>query len=267
MSLRCLDLLTDSGMLHVRLRNPPVHLLDAALSRELNVRAETLVADATGEVVIFGIADPDFFLCHSDEREMLALPVPVPAPLPDTPPAMPGPFDRIIERLRTLPQITVVQVDGIARGAGLEFHLSLDRRFASRRSRLALPEVAAGLIPDGRDVAATAATSRLVEGPANARSCGGCGRQHDRAMAPGRSGLRGRVRRRRCRRPGAADIRLPRSGAACAQAVGRRVCARANGLPGDGRIGFPASAGVRRGTSAGGGASRPRCRGSRTATR
>lgn len=132
------------GVLHASLHNPPVQLLDAALTRELNALAKALAAADDVQVLIVDSDDPDFFLCHSDENELLALPPP-----PDPLPTEPGPFHRIMERLRTLPQITLGQVDGVARGGGLELLLALDLCHASDRSRFALPEVAVGLIPGG----------------------------------------------------------------------------------------------------------------------
>ncbi len=142
------------GVLDVRLDNPPVNLLDAKLTRELNALAKALAVDGAVKVVVFSSADPDFFLCHSDETELLALP-----PADGPAPTEIGPFHRIMERLRTLPQLTMARIDGIARGGGLEFLLALDMRFASGRSRFALPEVAVGLIPGG---GGTQRLSRLV---------------------------------------------------------------------------------------------------------
>lgn len=143
-----------SSVLHVTLGNPPVNLLDAKLTRELNGLAKALALDATVKVVVIASADPDFFLCHSDETELLALPRLEAAPTTEI-----GPFHRIMERFRLLPQITIGQVAGIARGGGLEFLLALDLRFAASRSKFALPEVAAGLIPGG---GGTQRLSRLI---------------------------------------------------------------------------------------------------------
>jgi len=147
-------------VLFVDINNPPVNLLDAKLTRELNRLAKALETDSSVKAVVFASADHDFYLCHSDETELLALPeseYPSPTEI--------GPFHRIMERLRALPQITIAKINGIARGGGLEFLLALDMRFAStERARFALPEVAVGLIPGG---GGTQRLPRLV-GPARA---------------------------------------------------------------------------------------------------
>src|SRR5262249_31724656 len=61
-----------------------------------------------------------------------------------------GPFVALMERLRRLSKPTIGAIAGIARGGGSELLLSLDMRFAARRkTRLAQPEVALGIIPGG----------------------------------------------------------------------------------------------------------------------
>jgi enoyl-CoA hydratase/carnithine racemase len=55
-----------------------------------------------------------------------------------------------MERWRTLPQVTIAQLEGRARGGGSEFALSLDLRFGARgRAILGQPEVAVGILPGG----------------------------------------------------------------------------------------------------------------------
>jgi enoyl-CoA hydratase/carnithine racemase len=61
-----------------------------------------------------------------------------------------GVFHALLERWRTLPIVTIAEIDGIARGGGSELALSLDLRFASIEGAvLAQPEVALGIIPGG----------------------------------------------------------------------------------------------------------------------
>ncbi|WP_191832514.1 MULTISPECIES: enoyl-CoA hydratase/isomerase family protein [Pseudomonas] len=132
------------GVLHVDLNNPPVNLLDARMTRELNALAKQAATDPGLKVIVFGSTDPDFFISHSDETELLALPR-----SDSNTPAELGPFHRIMERIRNLPQITIGKTRGVARGGGLEFLLALDMRFAARHSRFGFPEVAVGLIPGG----------------------------------------------------------------------------------------------------------------------
>jgi enoyl-CoA hydratase/carnithine racemase len=66
----------------------------------------------------------------------------------------------MVQRLETLPAVTVCQITGAAMGGGLELALAADFRIASDRAKFGLPEVALGLIP------AAGGTQRL------ARLCG-----------------------------------------------------------------------------------------------
>src|SRR5262249_9780044 len=86
-----------------------------------------------------------FFIAHADVNWILTLPSEKPPALTEI-----GPFVALLERLRTMPKVSIGAIEGIARGGGSELLLSLDMRFAARRkARLAQPEVALGIIPGG----------------------------------------------------------------------------------------------------------------------
>jgi enoyl-CoA hydratase/carnithine racemase len=52
--------------------------------------------------------------------------------------------------MTSLPQITIAAVEGVARGAGNEFLVSIDMRFATKaHTLLGQPEIGLGLIPGG----------------------------------------------------------------------------------------------------------------------
>ena len=96
-------------------------------------------------MVVFRSADPEFFVAHADLELIRALPV-----SRGRPPTELGFFHALLERWRTLPVVTIAEIDGIARGGGSELALSLDLRFASIEGAvLAQPEVALGIIPGG----------------------------------------------------------------------------------------------------------------------
>jgi enoyl-CoA hydratase/carnithine racemase len=59
----------------------------------------------------------------------------------------PAPVNRLLERLRLMPKVSIAAIGGIARGGGSEIALACDLRFASRSARLSQPEVALGIIP------------------------------------------------------------------------------------------------------------------------
>ncbi len=144
LELVTLDLTVAAELATVTIDHPPVNLLDAPMMLDLVV-LEAALRDADDvHVVVFRSADPEFFIAHADVELIRALPrtrQPEPTEL--------GFFHALLERIRTLPQLTIAEIDGIARGGGSEFALSLDLRFASERSTFAQPEVALGIIPGG----------------------------------------------------------------------------------------------------------------------
>lgn len=143
--LECLRVCTEAGVATVTIDHPPINLLDAALIRDLAQVGVDLEADPNLRVVVFESANPDFFIAHVDVALIQALPTEV-----GPKPTELSFFHQMVERFRTLPQVTIGKIEGRARGGGSEFLLSLDLRFASiGRAVLAQPEVALGIIPGG----------------------------------------------------------------------------------------------------------------------
>jgi enoyl-CoA hydratase/carnithine racemase len=133
------------GVTVVTIDHPPINLLDVTMLTDLARLEAEVRADETVRVVVFRSADPEFFVAHADLELIRALPrEPQPAPTEL------GFFHALLERWRTLPVVTIAEIDGFARGGGSEFALSLDLRFASVEGAvLAQPEVALGIIPGG----------------------------------------------------------------------------------------------------------------------
>lgn len=145
MDFQSLSIDTRGRVAFVTLLHPPINLLDAALTRELGRLAKILAADEAVRVIVFRSADPEFFIAHSDVNELRSLPS-----AGGERPAKPGPFHQIVDRFRTMPKVTIGQVEGRARGGGCEFLMALDMRFAAIESALfGQPEVSVGLIPGG----------------------------------------------------------------------------------------------------------------------
>src|SRR6476620_6854193 len=136
---------TSAGVSVVTLDHPPINLLDLAMMTDLAQLEAAVRADPSVRVVVFRSADPEFFVAHADLELIRNL------PREPRPPATElGFFHALLERWRTLPVVTVAEIDGIARGGGSELALSLDLRFASIEGAvLAQPEVALGIIPGG----------------------------------------------------------------------------------------------------------------------
>jgi len=135
----------DERVAFVTLDHPPVNLFDAVLIGSLGNLAGELADDAGVGAVVVRSADPEFFIAHADLGLIQALP----RDRTDRPERLEF-IHVFMERWRTLPQVTIAQLEGRARGGGSEFALSLDLRFgAIGRAILGQPEVAVGILPGG----------------------------------------------------------------------------------------------------------------------
>lgn len=140
-----LSIEVDRGVALVTLDHPPVNLLDATFIGSLFRVANELAADATVRVVVIRSANPEFFIAHADLRLIQALPRDVTERSSEL-----SLIHVLMEQWRTLPQVTIAQIEGRARGGGSEFVLSLDLRYAALETAiLSQPEVAFGIIPGG----------------------------------------------------------------------------------------------------------------------
>ena len=145
--------------------HPPVNLFDVTLARDLTSLVGQLESDETTKVCIFKSADPDIFIAHYDLALLLDEPT-------DDVPVTPGGFNRLMERFRYLPQVSIGQIEGLARGGGSEFLLSLDMRFAALgRALIGQPEVALGILPAG---GGSQRLTRLVGRSRSLEICLGC---------------------------------------------------------------------------------------------
>ncbi|HMG27638.1 MAG TPA: enoyl-CoA hydratase/isomerase family protein [Acidimicrobiia bacterium] len=135
----------DDGVAFVTLDHPPVNLFDAVLIGSLWELAGELADDDGVRAIVVRSADPEFFIAHAD----LALIQALPRDRRERPEQLEF-IHVFMERWRTLPQVTIAQLEGRARGGGSEFALSLDLRFgAVGRAILGQPEVAVGILPGG----------------------------------------------------------------------------------------------------------------------
>jgi len=135
----------ERGVAFATIDHPPINLFDAALIVDLDRFGREAEADPDVRVVVVDSADPEFFIAHADVNLILNLPrEPQPAPTELSV------FQRMVDRFRTMPKVTIAVIEGRARGGGSELVLSMDMRFAARGKALfAQPEVAVGIIPGG----------------------------------------------------------------------------------------------------------------------
>jgi enoyl-CoA hydratase/carnithine racemase len=128
----------------VTFNNPPINLIDSVMIGELGELFAEVERNEGPAVLVFDSADPAYFLAHYDIT-------PANRSLVESLPAGPTgfhPWVDIVVRLGRLPAVTISAIRGRARGAGSEFALATDIRFASReRAVLGQVEVGFGAVP------------------------------------------------------------------------------------------------------------------------
>jgi enoyl-CoA hydratase/carnithine racemase len=135
------------AVLSVEIAAPPINLLGPELVRDLVSLIQRTEADDAVKVLVFKSADPDYFISHVDVtrikeyREEAAKLTGEPS------------IALLFRHLSASRLVTIAQIEGRVRGAGSEFVLACDMRFAARESAIfGQPEPAFGLIPGGGGV-------------------------------------------------------------------------------------------------------------------
>jgi enoyl-CoA hydratase/carnithine racemase len=129
--------------------HPPINVIGPAMIQELDGLISRLETDPAVRVVLFDSANPEFFIAHYDMFVDKAT----------TMAMMPGrtgmhPWLDVLTRLSKVPAATIASIRGRARGAGSEFALACDMRFASRENALLGQfEVGVGAVPGGGPMA------------------------------------------------------------------------------------------------------------------
>jgi enoyl-CoA hydratase/carnithine racemase len=135
--------------------HPPINTITAMTVAELAELVGLIEQDPDLNVVVFDSANPDFYLGHYDVE---GDPDPT-AALGAGPTGLPAWID-LLARLARAPVVSIASIRGRARGAGSEFVLACDLRFASRENTLVGQfELGTGVVPGGGP---TGRLSRLV---------------------------------------------------------------------------------------------------------
>ena len=139
----------STGYCRVTFDHPPINTITARTVAELAELVGLIEGDADLNVVVFDSANPDFYLAHYDmEHEPSRT-----ASLPRGPTGMHAWLDLLV-RLSRAPVVSIASIRGRARGAGSEFVLACDLRFASRENTLLGQfEVGTGVVPGGGPMA------------------------------------------------------------------------------------------------------------------
>ncbi len=149
-------------MVFVTIDHPPINLMDRTMIRDLRTMLGELRSDADARCVVFRSANPEFFIAHLDLNLV--------AEGLDAVPAKPtnlSNLQALFEDYRRLDQATIALVEGAMNGAGTEFCMSLDMRFAATgRTRIGQFEVALGCLPGAtgtQRLATVAGRARALE--------------------------------------------------------------------------------------------------------
>jgi enoyl-CoA hydratase/carnithine racemase len=129
--------------------HPPINTITATTVVELAELVGLIEQDPDLNVVVFDSANPDFYLAHYDTEHDPGRT----AALGAGPTGMHAWLDLLV-RLSRAPVVGIASIRGRARGAGSEFVLACDMRFASRENTLLGQfEVGTGVIPGGGPMA------------------------------------------------------------------------------------------------------------------
>jgi enoyl-CoA hydratase/carnithine racemase len=131
----------EGAVLFAQIAAPPMNLLGPELVRDLVSLIERAEA-GDFQVLVFQSADPDYFISHVDvtrikeyREEAAKL-------------AGEASLSLLFRRLSASRLVTIAQIEGRVRGAGSEFVLACDMRFAALESAIfSQPEQAFGVIP------------------------------------------------------------------------------------------------------------------------
>ncbi|MFH5923981.1 3-hydroxyacyl-CoA dehydrogenase NAD-binding domain-containing protein [Roseomonas xinghualingensis] len=117
----------------IRIANPPVNALSAAVRGGLKREAEAAAANPAIRAIVI-VAEGKTFIAGADITEFGKPPVP---------PSLP----EVIAILETLAKPVVAAINGAALGGGLEVALGCHARVAAPSAKLGLPEVKLGILP------------------------------------------------------------------------------------------------------------------------
>ena len=132
------------GVLFADIDAPPMNLIGPELVRDLVALIQRAEADEAAQVLVFRSADRDYFIPHVDITQISEYRAEA-AKLTGE-----ASIGLLFHHLSASRLVTIAQIAGRVRGAGSEFVLACDMRFAARETAIfGQPEPAFGLIPGG----------------------------------------------------------------------------------------------------------------------
>ena len=116
----------EGAVLFVEILAPPMNLLGPELVRDLVSLIQRAEADESVQVLVFNSADPDFFISHVDVNRVKEYRAEAAKLVGEASIAL------LFRYLSASRLVTIAQIEGRVRGAGSEFVLACDMRFAAR---------------------------------------------------------------------------------------------------------------------------------------
>jgi enoyl-CoA hydratase/carnithine racemase len=134
----------EGSVLFAEIAAPPMNLLGPELVRDLVSLIQRAEADDAVQVLVFMSADPDYFISHVDVTRIDEYRAEAAKLTGEASIAL------LFRHLSASRLVTIAQIEGRVRGAGSEFVLACDMRFAAQGSAIfGQPETGFGLIPGG----------------------------------------------------------------------------------------------------------------------
>jgi enoyl-CoA hydratase/carnithine racemase len=134
----------EEAVLFVEIAAPPMNLLGPELVRDLVSLIQRAETDDASQVLVFKSADPDYFISHVDVTRIKEYREEAAKLTGEASIAL------LFRHLSASRLVTIAQIEGRVRGAGSEFALACDMRFAARQSAIfGQFEPAFGQVPGG----------------------------------------------------------------------------------------------------------------------
>ena len=131
-------------MLFAEISAPPMNLLGPELVRDLVSLIRRAEADDSVKVIVFTSADPDYFISHVDLTRVAEYRAEAAVLTGE------ASIAALFRHLSASRLVTIAQIEGRVRGAGSEFVLACDMRFAAQETAIfAQFEPAFGQVPGG----------------------------------------------------------------------------------------------------------------------
>jgi enoyl-CoA hydratase/carnithine racemase len=125
-----LHLREEGAVLFADIAAPPMNLLGPELVRDLVSLIQGAEADDAVQVLVFKSADPDYFISHVDVTRFKEYREEAAKLTGEASIAL------LFRHLSASRLVTIAQIEGRVRGAGSEFVLACDMRFAARESAI-----------------------------------------------------------------------------------------------------------------------------------